>query len=733
MSQSAALADFYNIPEDLFIQWDKELDRLPIGKNGASIAHVKCSGAIWMAKLLIGRLAAKMRSLQEHQATQDLKLVYVLPDESSVAIFKSYVINLERHVVPIEVTSYHGISESLLDDPRQLQHSVVALDTNRGRYSPALSTALSRMVESWASLEAELAPFKALLITVSSSSERMWTKMDIHSAWASIKVCKRIVLTSPHSVTVKQHKSREEMGHAAFHKLLVSKSRPSIPTSNAHTDDAPSPIHLMICVVDERSSHAMVSRMASPDKDRPVRYCIVTPHNILKTLQTLTSTEPMLLFVDPVVRFFPPAELSTAVPIRYSYATLSKTDDVSLGSGGVVITYSRRWTLSELCDMTALGQGVLRGGEIDVVCFDKHITSPPNTEIQFDPSPVLDQNILALATIPGPQSGPSLSNALRSVKDPKTLQVVKRRLCQLGVPVDGGSGAHLWSVNGGWMDAHRGGNVEVGCVEGQQAITALRDGLAQTLPETRLIAAILVAKSTEMRQCLATIIAMSRMGLSNLIHTPKVTSPFFPNLDPTYQHSRLPFLTVRHAGFNPQAAVDYAPVPERQTFQYVEQERDRIINTLYKESIRVSFGYPILTKAECSKIEDVIVESFIHNLVHRLQKDDSQRWLFCEYFSRETVRWGAKHQPVKSTSDQDDFFRTQFYLNMGPDEQTEKFAIHLGARERSNVPLKANRTVDDIIWVRKAAVDAALKKLFPDSKSPRHALALYEDSGKYFK
>jgi len=509
----------------------------------------------------------------------------------------------------------------------------------------------------------------------------------------------------------------------AFHKFLASKSATaSVENTNTH---GPPEIDFMICVMDEQSSHRIMASNSFEDEAGHPPFAIITPHNIIQQLQTLSSTEPMLLFVDPAVRFFPPAELSKTTPIRYSYAALANSNTLRLNDKGGVVTLSRSWTSVEISDMTTLGEGAHGCSEIDIL-QDEVPTTLPDDELPLDLLSGLDQNMLVLAKTP---SSPSLKNLLRSTMDANVTRFVKQRLHQLGVPVDGGSSLCLWSrrANEDRTEAHLGGILEVGGVEGEQVLAALRDGIVQTVVETRLAAGILVARSAGVRQCLASMIAVARMGLCNLVYTVDANISPLRNFDDKFQSSRLPFLTVGRAGLNLQAVVGEFSIFERKTFQYVDQERARIINAFYEGLSPADHCRVPTTEQGIVDVEATIVESFIHHLVHRVDlKGSGRRWRFREYFSGDKVKWVVKRQPLRVLPKEDNT-RTHFYLNMGPEEQDDRFAIYLGVKEGNNIP-EAKWTLDDIIWVRKVAVDAALKNLFPDSKSPRHALALFDDS-----
>jgi len=119
-----------------------------------------------MAKFLIARLEAKIASLRKRQII--LKLVYVLPDEASVIIFKAYVPDLEQQDVCIEVESYQSLGRRLRHNPRHLQYAVIVFDTNRNLYSPALWTTLAMVGQSWADLRSQGAPFSSLFISFSA-------------------------------------------------------------------------------------------------------------------------------------------------------------------------------------------------------------------------------------------------------------------------------------------------------------------------------------------------------------------------------------------------------------------------------------------------------------------------------------------------------------------------------------------------------------------------------------
>jgi len=733
----AAIAEANGIPEDRCAEWDAALESLPMESNGASFAHIQCDTAIWMSRFVTARLAAKVRDM----GASKMKLLYVLPDEPSAEIFRRFL-GSEPYKSEVEVTSYKGLVASLADDPCYAQYAVIAFDTNKSQFSSALKVAFASVLRSWVDLKSQKAGYSGLFVALSPRNVKIWAPAELRKSFGDVPIVDITLRASKCNLAIQKHNFDAKIGEmSAFRRVLDLEPQGHDSRS---ADEGTAPTQIMVCVLDEKSSHSIVARTLLESPLESLQYAIITPRNILIELKTLDCTKPILLFVDPTVRFLPLWEVSTSTAVCYRYAALADFKDYRLEQHGAAVVEPKDWALYELQSMTALGENSLGQGVINVIYFNGVRNTPVTVhrvETVLTVSETLllftklaEEKRLALQHLRGSNRGWML----------KFLSFARVRLGHLGLPLNNGSGLPLWTAGKESAYSHWGESGNAGCEEGGFAITALRNGIVRSAPEARMVAAIKASNSTAVKAALATVIAISRIGLSKFVDTSGTNaSGTLETWDSEFRKSRLWFLAVSRGGMSYNFNAHNMALLDAHTFGFIDQERRRILQDLQIEpsSDIASVG---ATEADYLALETVIVESWIHNLLSF--SSSSHDWVFHECFTGETVGWAdpATHWPKHTTvpTNWKRWQRTQLHLVGTPDSSRSRrermYAIHFGA-EVGNVGFeepeysKVKHTVADIVWVREAVVHAVLGKIFSEADSAERALLLFRWYGTMHK
>ena len=653
------------------------------------------------------------------QEAKRIKLVYVLSEETSVKVMGRYP-ELQRSEGLLEITTYQKFAARIRGDQNYVRRAVAVFHSDRFHLNPGLTFALTTLFRNFHDLGTDPFPGVVTVACLSRFPQTVWLTEQVNHRLNANTVENIIMLPKKHVTAGREFETTVPVIGETF----TIRSIASLFEGRHKVCSAEGGPNLDICVLPERYSRAVLHTMARPAAD----FClVVTPTNVLEQIKKVRVAKGTrtVLFVDPAVRFLPPAKGEGADLPQSAYDRMVFTgfprefvfDEVT----GRHATQKRGWYSVDIDAVSSLGRAIVGGKEdVSILRFNSPNPSSDTLDGKIPPKSTVTRQYAECMVV---AKDSDTWNHLRWLRDDDAAveKAVLRLIC-MKYSLNDGAMRGLFKTN-----SPGSGSV---CIEvptqgpGHAAAAALRDGVVSTVEEAQFHATLSQTASGGAKLVAACMIACLQSGIFNILAT-KPNAAFITYGQYQSLFSGLPSSIVDRGNLWALLGLAVLKVGKGQALNHLSPARLRFVdaahsviqkrvNQIFKTDFSQTLCIP--TVDDVPIIEVGIAEAWFRNLL--VVKPEPQglggERTFEDLFSGKTVK---RVQPPPGQ---------EWAWGFGI-QSNKKFtyAVHFGLTLMDD-----QYTVDNIVWVSTETVQSVLVKMFPAERGGKRT---FEEAVKLYK